>query len=248
MSSILHSLGPDATNHLGEVNNSTAFVLYYLPLRARAEPIRMILHYGGVNYQDVTIPMTEWPAIKERRCIAPFSQLPSIRLPGGEIIAQSGAIARYAAKLAKIYPSDPLAAARADMIFEYAQELNMINPLLNFWPMETDTWSNNNRTFFDNLPRHLDTLSTMLAEKPFFCGNTPNHGDFAIFHVLDACITMKPHSLDEYPVLINFLERIQNIPSVRVYLENRPPAHEVGLCGSYIQREIGRIKHQDWHK
>lgn len=248
MSSTLHCLGQESVNIMGEVNNSTAFVLYYLPLRARAEAIRMILHYGGVNYQDVTIPMTEWPAIKERRCIAPFGQLPSIRLPGGEIIAQSGAIARYAAKLAKIYPSDPLAAARADMIFEYAQELNMINPLLNFWPMETETWSNNYRNFFENLPRHLYTLSAMLADKFFFCGQTPNHGDFAIFHILEACVTMRPNCIDEYPALINFMERIRSIPAVRAYLDNRPPAQEVGLCGSYIQREIARIKHHDGHK
>jgi glutathione S-transferase len=241
----LHCLAPETTSVMGEVHQSQAFVLYYLPLRARAEPIRMILHYGGVNYQDVTIPMTEWPSLKERRCIAPFGQLPSIRLPGGEIIAQSGSIARYAAKLANVYPTDPLAAARADMIFEYAQELNMINPLLNFWPMETDTWANNYKVFFDNLPRHLGTLSTMLGQKFFFCGQSPNHGDFAIFHVLDACVTMRPYCINDYPSLLNFMERIRSFPSIRAYLENRPPAQEVGLCGSYIQREIGRVKHHD---
>ena len=225
------------------MSTSTAFILYYLPLRARCESIRMILRYGGVNYEDVTIPMTEWPVLKANRCIAPFGQLPSIKLPNGEIIAQSGAIVRLAAKLAKIYPNDPIEASRADMIFEFAQELNMINPLLNFWPTETDTWHENYRTYFENLPRHLETLQTLLADRAFFGGSTPNHGDFAIFHILDACLTMRSECLDGFPSLLGFVQRVSSIPSIQQYLQERPPAKEVGLCGSFIQTKIANIHH-----
>lgn len=225
------------------MSTSTAFVLYYLPLRARCESIRMILRYGGVNYEDVTIPMTEWPVLKASRCIAPFGQLPSIKLPTGEILAQSGAIVRLAAKLANIYPSDPVEAARADMIFEFAQELNMINPLLNFWPTETDTWNDNFRAYFENLPRHLQTLSTLLAERYYFGGASPNHGDFAIFHILDACLTMRHDCLDAFPTLTAFVQRISSIPAISQYLQERPPAKDVGLCGSYIQTKIAKVQH-----
>jgi prostaglandin-H2 D-isomerase / glutathione transferase len=237
----LCKLSPETNAYMGEINGNSAFVLYYLPLRARAESIRMILHFGGVSYQDVTIHMGQWQGFKSSGTLAPFGQLPSIRLPGGEIIAQSGAIARYAAKLAKIYPSDPLAAARADMIFEYAQDLNMINPLLNFWPTETETWNNNYKAFFDTLPKHLDTLSAMLGNRPFFGGTSPTHGDFAIFHVLDACSTMKPACIESHSTLVQFMNTVSSLPAIRAYLDNRPPANDVGLCGSYIQREIAKV-------
>ena len=39
-------------------------VLYYLGLRVRAEPLRYMLHYAGIQYTDVTIPVSEWLAVK----------------------------------------------------------------------------------------------------------------------------------------------------------------------------------------
>ena len=38
--------------------------LYYLPLRARAEPLRMILGYCNIAYVDKVVPLTEWGALK----------------------------------------------------------------------------------------------------------------------------------------------------------------------------------------
>lgn len=220
-----------------------AFKLYYLPLRARAEPIRMILQYGGVPYEDHTVSMAEWPNVKNNPNIAPFGQLPSIILPDGEVVGQSGAIVRYAAKLAKIYPEDPNEALKADMIFELAQEMNMINPILNFWPIETDTWQNNYRSFFSNLPRYLQNIRRLLGNKQFFGGNTPHHGDFGIYHVLDACISVQSDSLDAYPDLVAFMRRIEAIPSIQNYLSIRPPPAQVGLCGSFIQTRIAKVYH-----
>ena len=55
---------------------------YYIPVRARAENIRMMLAYAGVEYDDHVVPMAEWRApggLKEK---VAFGQLPAITLPG----------------------------------------------------------------------------------------------------------------------------------------------------------------------
>jgi len=214
--------------------------LYYLPLRARAEPIRMILAYGGVAYEDYTISMEEWAKIKADRALAPFGQLPSMKIPDGSVIAESGAIIRLVAKLAKLYPEDPYAAAKADMVFEFAVELNMVNPLLNFWPVSTEAWQTNFSSYFFNLPNHLALAQDLLGESDFYGGSAPHYGDFALFHILDACVTVKSDSLDGFAKLQAFVERMQSLPALANYLSIRPAPAEVGLCGSFMQIHVAK--------
>eukprot|EP01033_Poteriospumella_lacustris_P016165 gene16165-11561_t len=224
--------------------SDSQLTLYYLPFRARAEAIRMILEYAGIQYQDVTVSMKDWMGIKGHTEIAPFDQLPSMRLPSGEIIAETGAIVRLVAKLAKIYPEDPFAAARADMVYEFAVELNVINPLLNFWPIHSEAWQTNYASFFQNLPRNLNIIQGMLGDQAFFGGPTPHHGDFAIFHILDTCLTVKEDSVNSHPALLAYMERIRSIPAIGNYLQKRADAVSIGLCGSFMQIEVARVFHQ----
>ncbi len=57
-------------------------VLYYLPVRARAENIRMMLAHAGVAYEDRVIPFAEWKAEGGLKWQMPFGQLPAVQLPG----------------------------------------------------------------------------------------------------------------------------------------------------------------------
>jgi glutathione S-transferase len=40
------------------------YKLYYFPLRARAEAIRLVFHYKGIPFEDVRIPRDEWESKK----------------------------------------------------------------------------------------------------------------------------------------------------------------------------------------
>jgi glutathione S-transferase len=221
-----------------------ALSLYFLPLRAQAEPIRMILHFAEIPFNDVIISMQDWNNVKNSTNIAPFGQLPSLQLPSGEIIAQSGAIVRYVAKLANIYPEDLVLAARADMIYEFAQDLSLINPLFNFWPVMTEDWTTNYKAYFDELPRFLVIASGFLGQHaPYFGGNIPHHGDFALFHILDLSVTINSTCLNEFPLIQNYHCRMSQLPQLQNYLQNRAPPANVGLCGSYVQTHIANVFH-----
>ncbi len=228
-----------------KMNTPVPLTLYFLPMRAQAESIRMILHYGEIEFQDVIISMMDWDTVKKTSKIAPFGQLPSLQLPSGEIIAQTGAIVRFAAKLARIYPEDPIAAARADMIYEFAQDLSMINPILNFWPIITDEWSKAYTSYFEQLPASLAIVQNLLGHETFFGGSTPHHGDFEMFHVLDSCVLVNATTLDNFPLLQAFYNRMKDMPAIQHYLANRAPVQMLGLCGSYMQTHVAKIFHND---
>lgn len=40
------------------------YKLTYFELKALGEPIRFILSYGGVDFEDIRIPSQDWPTIK----------------------------------------------------------------------------------------------------------------------------------------------------------------------------------------
>jgi hypothetical protein len=78
--------------------------LFYIPVRARAEPVRMLLAYGKIPYEDVVFPFAQWPKNKRDTARFPFGQVPSIQLPSGAAIAQTGAVIRFEALLALSRP------------------------------------------------------------------------------------------------------------------------------------------------
>lgn len=77
--------------------------LTYFKFEAAAEKARLAFVCAGVPFEDNRIGFDEFKAIKET---LPNKQLPILELENGEIVAQSMAIARYAAALGdgSLYP------------------------------------------------------------------------------------------------------------------------------------------------
>ncbi|KAF5826946.1 hypothetical protein DUNSADRAFT_1705 [Dunaliella salina] len=85
--------------------------LLYFPHAARGEPTRLMFAIGKIPFEDNRVT-SQWQELKPS---TPFGQLPVLEVDG-TAIAQAGAIERYAAKLAHLYPLDPLEAAQVDQV------------------------------------------------------------------------------------------------------------------------------------
>ena len=207
---------------------------YYLPVRARAEAHRMMLSYSNVPHEIVTVSLSDWGATKAAREICPFGQLPSLKMENGTMIAETGTITRYCAKLAGLYPSDPAAAAEADMIYELAQEqdVHVINPLVNgMWAKDSEDFKKNYAKHFDSLPGWLDHAQKLLGNKDFFGGTSPLFGDFGLYVNLDNSTFVKPDCLDAHPKIKAWMDRMTVLPGVQKYLKERLGPKTPGWVG-----------------
>jgi len=75
---------------------------------------------AGLTFEDETMTFPDFQANKAR---FPLGQMPIMTLPNGTVVTQSGAHARYAGKLAGLYPTDPEEQLFCDEIFEVMQEM-----------------------------------------------------------------------------------------------------------------------------
>jgi glutathione S-transferase len=76
----------------------------------RAEPIRIALHAAGVSFEDRRLSFQEFG---ETRKDLRFTCVPVLEIDG-KPVTQSNALARYAGKLAGLYPDDPIQALYCD--------------------------------------------------------------------------------------------------------------------------------------
>ena len=94
--------------------------LYYFDIPGgRGQPARLAFELGGIEFEDVRFPFSEWPS---HRGSAPFHACPFLEVDG-RAIAQSNAITRYAGKRAGLYPEDPFQALLCDEILEAVEDM-----------------------------------------------------------------------------------------------------------------------------
>merc|ERR1712012_791873 len=98
--------------------------LTYFNLRARAEPCRLLLAYGGIKYEDERIPppwdpSSTWSTLKPT---TPFGQLPVLNWDGVEV-CQSMACARFIAREVGLAGNTSLEQAQADEVVDVIQDL-----------------------------------------------------------------------------------------------------------------------------
>jgi len=87
----------------------------------RGEAARLIMHLGGIAFEDKRIPAKEWPAQRDKM---PFQALPVLEVDG-KMITQSNTIDRYLGRLAGLYPKDDWQAALADEVMDAVEDITI---------------------------------------------------------------------------------------------------------------------------
>lgn len=189
--------------------------LSYFDLTGRAELSRLLFTFGGIKFEDDRV--ADFGAFKSQ---CPLGQLPVLEV-NGERFCQSGAIMRYAATLASLYPQDAVAALRANMVSESLAELFDKYILIRFHEKDAAVRADKFKAFAaDNVAKTFAALEKM-AVGPFFVGDIASFADVHLLDVVHNALEVdvsKEFSLDTYPKLHAIVKRIKENGHIAEYL------------------------------
>lgn len=214
--------------------------LKYFAISGRAEPIRLVLTLGKIEFNDMRIQACEWEA--KFKSLMPFGQLP-VLVVDQRPIAQTKTILRYLGKGTTyggslLYPQDPVLAARVDEIMDAFDDLwIMVAPTMRIQGTDQKVEARRN-LFSPGGPAYgmLDTFEKILLESTngyvvpqagltladlmYFCTlNTIRSG---FFEGLGADI------YKDHKKLMQHKEKIAAIPEILKYYEGaQEPCYEV---------------------
>jgi len=194
----------------------------------RAEVLRVSLFIKDIPFEDVRISREEFINLIKTGFLpngkrSPFHQLPVIEVDG-EIIGQTGAIARYCGKVSNLYADDKLKAAKIDQIIDAATDItNVVSPTIR---EKDEVKKMEDRKILVNklLPRWFRYLENLLLEddSTWFVEKM-TIADIAMWRLLgwltSGIIDGIPTSIiDDFPKLKNIHHQVHTHPKVQEWM------------------------------
>jgi len=201
-------------------------ILCYWDIRGLAAPIRLILEYAGVGYENRTMimPKPEWLQMKLTLGFD-FPNLPYYQ-EGNLKLTQSGAIMRHLARKFKLDGTNEKEKALADMVSDQLGDIrgNLVglcyNP--NFTQQMLQDWAQAEGEFSgrDTLKARLETLERYLENHggEWFAGENLTFADFMAWEILDQHRILMPGSLDSFSLLKRFMQKFESLENIDSYL------------------------------
>lgn len=197
-------------------------VLVYFPIRGRAEPIRLLLEYLGVDYLEEVVEYRAWRRLKPQ---TPFGKVPLYR-EGDLTIADSHAILRYLARRYDLYGRNENEQIHCDVLEETIRDGVDALALL----MWDKAFEDKRQSFVEDeltpLLHHLEQyLGSIPREDGHWVGNQMTYVDFLGWSYLDIVRAMTGDLLASCKRLSGLKTVFEKQPRIHSYLNSsrRPP-------------------------
>ncbi len=196
----------------------------YWKAAARAQSAMLMLNASNIDYEWDYETANKWPESKKDM---PFNQLPVMYDEYNNLFAQSGAITRYCAKIAKLLPDMPTQCVKTDMIME--QTYDIYNLMVKCKYAGDDQAQENAWQEFKEKKLHekLDPLNNLLQED-FYGGSAPDASDICVFSIINLIVRAGiKDCLMNYKKLYDHYSRVYLIGNIREYVKNKPDVYFV---------------------
>ena len=207
---------------------ATDIHFHYFHGRGIGEPIRLLLTVGGVDFVDHRYTLDEFAAMAALKEMLPFGQVPALEVDG-VFLGQTDSLMRLAARLASLYPHDPLEAARSDMIVAHQADVHSAIAKMSFDGVpgapgtqmvpEQERHKRIGAWLETTLPGLLERLER-LAENGFMVGATLSWADICVFNRLTQLLDIDENLLSgKFAKLRAVYENVAALPSVRAWID-----------------------------
>ncbi|KAI1900228.1 hypothetical protein AGOR_G00047840 [Albula goreensis] len=192
------------------------YKLIYFNMRGRAELSRYILAYAQIPFKDQRVEWKDWPFVKSS---FPLEQLPVLEMEGC-LLNQSLAIARFLAKEAGLAGKDRLEEAQADALVDSLNDFTLCIP----WREEDQKLKKEkiDKLFDCHAPKLLSFLEKHLEDRDWLVGDAVTWADL-YWHVCFTTFTvLRPGFARHHQGLCTLINRVESIPQLARWIQNRP--------------------------
>merc|ERR1712037_674515 len=210
------------SNISSSINMAPKIKLIYFDARGRAELNRIMLNYGGIEFEDFHIQHGDWEQTKPT---LKFGFLPEIEWDGVRI-AQSVAIYRLVAKEVGIAGKNNVEMAQCDAVVDFCSEMAEASvPCAPFSP-DGDEKKQALEKFKTKLDSFIKNIEKILEENggQWMVGKEFTWADLYVAYVLNQYIGgfAGVEWKDKTPKLLAHQTKVFNIPKIKAYLDKRP--------------------------
>jgi glutathione S-transferase len=225
-------------------------VLKYFPIAGAAEKVRLALWLADLPFDDVRVPMAQWPELKPQ---TPYGQMPVMSIDGGPYIAQSSAMLQHIGKLVpKLCP--------AERFLQVQEAIGLVDDFERAWrpcvslalepealgygiapataaftrgsPALGETIRALRQAFLaQEMPKYSGFFTQMIARSggPFLCGDQPTLADCCLAPVLERYTLgfvdhVPKETLQVYPAMVAYLAAFKALPQVQAYERSKAAA------------------------
>ncbi|GFU57897.1 glutathione S-transferase Mu 1 [Nephila pilipes] len=189
--------------------------LGYWDIRGLAEPVRYLLHYKKVSFEDKRYSTYDSWQIDKFRLNLDFPNLPYY-IDENVKLTQSTAILRYLARKHDLDGATEEEKVRATLAEQQIIDFrtSMVRTCYNheFEKIKPE--------FVKNVPAQLRLFVAFLGERNFLAGDNVTYVDFMAYETFDFYRLLIPSVLNGFPTLKAYQDRIENLPELLEYFHS----------------------------
>ncbi|XP_013148280.1 PREDICTED: glutathione S-transferase 2-like [Papilio polytes] len=193
----------------------------YFNVKALGEGIRMLLAYGGQEFEDIRVERDNWPELKPK---TPFGQLPMLEIDGKQY-AQSIAICRYLGRKYGLAGTTPEEDLIIDQNLDFFNDIRLKTVAANYESDEKVKADKLEDLKKNHFPVLFSKLDQMIKENNgFLAVGRLTWADFVFAGVYDALrmFTHLPDLDEKYPSFSKLRDTVRSLPKVKEFCDSAP--------------------------
>uniref|UniRef100_G3MSC2 glutathione transferase n=1 Tax=Amblyomma maculatum TaxID=34609 RepID=G3MSC2_AMBMU len=194
-------------------------VLGYWDARSLGQPIRNLLIYKGVEFEDKRYKIEpthdffrEW--LKEKFTLGlKYPNLPYY-IDGDVKITQSLAILRYLGRKHDLAARNDEETIELDMLEQRVRDFYLMLPCSGALVAKLNY---SLKTYAEEIDDFLSPWDEFLADRKWVMGDRMTYVDFLLYEGLDWHREFRPEAVQRWPNIVRYLERFEELPNIKEY-------------------------------